>query len=131
MVADSAEYRLFLGGGDTFHRIFIGLFHPFTYLRPFSWTDTWGQLLVAALAAAIPAFCLLYLFGKRSASCTPVSLLLIPAAIPFLRFVILNAHTWGHMRIVYRALLVAVTAVPCLALESLRLPAGKRLNRQL
>lgn len=131
VVADSAEYRLFLGGGDTFQRILIGLFHPFTYLRPFSWTDTWGQLLVAALAAAIPAFCLLYLFGKRSASCTPVSLLLIPAAIPFLRFVILNAHTWGHMRIVYRALLVAVTAVLCLALESLRLPAGKRLNRQL
>ncbi|HJA94083.1 MAG TPA: hypothetical protein H9717_13415 [Candidatus Eisenbergiella merdipullorum] len=129
-VAESAEYRLFLDGSDTLGWLLGGILSPFTYLRPFSFTETWGQLIVALLAVALPVFCLLYLFGKRDASCTPASLFLIPAMIPILRFVVLYAHTYGHRYAVYRALLVLVVSLLCLFLESLRLPSGRRLNRK-
>ena len=82
----------------------IGCIFPFKDEMPLKGT------LLYVLLIGIVTFCIWYLFRKKRESCLN-KMLLIVSVLPFLRFLVLNNHSYIHFFFTYRALLVGVVVL--------------------
>ncbi|MDO4294370.1 MAG: hypothetical protein Q4C65_14250 [Eubacteriales bacterium] len=117
-VKHHAARRIYNNAQQILAQIGQGFWRNLTRLKPFAYTDTYGGLLVTVLLIALAVFCVSYLYGKRDGASVPVCCLILPALIPFARFLVVNNHTADHAFMVYRSLLVTVLAALFFFLDS-------------
>lgn len=93
-----------------FERISGALWRNIGCIFPFKDEMSLKGTLLYVLLIGIVAFCIWYLFRKKQESCLN-KMLLIVSALPFLRFLVLNNHSYIHFFFTYRALLVGVVVL--------------------
>lgn len=93
-----------------FERISGALWRNIGCIFPFKDEMSLKGTLLYVLLIGIVTFCIWYLFRKKQESCLN-KMLLIVSALPFLRFLVLNNHSYIHFFFTYRALLVGVVVL--------------------
>lgn len=93
-----------------FERVSGALWRNIGCIFPFKDEMSLKGTLLYVLLIGIVAFCIWYLFRKKRESCLN-KMLLIVSVLPFLRFLVLNNHSYIHFFFTYRALLVGVVVL--------------------
>ena len=93
-----------------FERISGALWRNIGCIFPFNDTMSLKGTFLYVLLIGIIVFCIWYLFRKKPKNCLG-KMLLIVSVLPFLRFLVLNNHSYIHFFFTYRALLVGVVVL--------------------
>lgn len=97
-----------------FERISGALWRNVGCIFPFRDEMSLKGTFLYLLLIGFVAFCIWYLFRKKPKDCLN-KMLLIVSMLPFLRFFVLNNHSYIHFFFTYRALLVVIVVVLYLA----------------
>lgn len=92
-------------------RFFGALFHNQGMLFPFRKDLTMGTAMICFLGVIFVCFCIVYLFRTRNFSGKMIGLCCILGAVPYLRYSVLENHSYMHYFFTYRAQLVTVVAL--------------------
>ena len=85
-----------------------------------------ARILICLLTVALISISVIYLYHKKNVNRTAVKLLILLGGVVFLRYIILNNHSYLHGFFTYRALIAPTLAVFAGLVVSLELPGRKR-----
>jgi hypothetical protein len=108
------------------------VFRNVTLLIPFNFAKTYGNLVFLFLAICFLVFCLLFLYGKKLRQPWFLKLLILVAAVPYIRYVVISSHSYLHYFFTYRAQLVTVCVLVYILITSLlQKPYDKEFRRKI